>query len=226
MKRIIVFTGSGMSAESGIPTFCGMGGMWEKFDIKQLPSPEGWAANPGLVTRFYNERRKQLLECEPNAAHFSLVDLEKHFDVRIITQNIDDLHERSGSRQVLHLHGEMRKYRSTGPGAETFPIDGWELKTSDLCPKGYPLRPHVVWFGEAVEEMLRAQQITASADIMIIIGTSMQVYPAAGLVNCVRQGIPIYFIDPEPVNIAGVTSVQATAVVGMTRLRDILLAGI
>jgi NAD-dependent deacetylase len=196
-KKLVILTGAGMSQESGIRTFRDMGGLWEEYDIEEVATPEAWRRNPELVMRFYNDRRKQLLESKPNAGHLGLVDLEKDFDVRIITQNVDDLHERAGSKNVLHLHGELKKARSSVDESLIYDIDGWELKFGQKCAKGSQLRPHIVWFGEAVPAMEEAIPIAESADIMVVIGTSLNVYPAAGLVNYVRKGTPIFVVDPE-----------------------------
>jgi NAD-dependent deacetylase len=198
MKKLVVLTGAGMSDESGIRTFRDMGGLWEEYDIEEVATPQAWARNRELVLRFYNERRKQLLECEPNAGHFGLAGLEKDFDVQIITQNIDNLHERAGSSHVLHLHGELMKVRSTVDPSLIYTLDHWELKMGDKCEKGSQLRPHIVWFGEAVPEMDNAIRMTESADIFCVIGTSMNVYPAAGLINYAPVGIPIFLVDPNP----------------------------
>lgn len=192
-----------MSADSGLRTFREMGGLWEEYDVYEVASPAGWAKDRGLVLRFYNERRKQLLEARPNPGHEGLAELEKDFDVRIITQNIDDLHERAGSTNVLHLHGELRKSRSTVDPELIYEIEGWELNEGDLCEKGSQLRPHVVWFGEAVPAIEEAIETISGADIFVIIGTSMNVYPAAGLVNYVPGGVPVYVIDPHEVSIPG-----------------------
>lgn len=203
MKKLVVLSGAGMSADSGLRTFREMGGLWEEYDVYEVASPSGWARDRGLVLRFYNERRKQLLEAKPNAAHEGLAALEKDFRVRIITQNIDDLHERAGSGHVLHLHGELRKARSTADPALVYEIKGWELNEGDLCEKGSQLRPHVVWFGEAVPAIEEAAGIVSDADIFVIIGTSMSVYPAAGLINEVPKGVPVYVVDPNEVSIPG-----------------------
>ena len=192
-----------MSAESGLRTFRDMGGLWEEYDVYEVASPGGWARDRSLVLRFYNERRKQLLETSPNPGHLGLAEMETDFDVRIITQNIDDLHERAGSKHILHLHGEIRKSRSTADPSLVYPIEGWELKEGDLCEKGSQLRPHVVWFGEAVPAIEEAAEIVATAQVFVIIGTSMNVYPAAGLINYVPESAPIYVIDPNEVSIAG-----------------------
>lgn len=196
MKRIVVFTGAGISAESGIKTFRGSGGLWEEYRIADVATPEAWERNQLLVLDFYNKRRKQCIDAMPNAAHLGLVDLEKKYRVDIITQNIDDLHERAGSTHVLHLHGEIRKSRSSRISNLIYPIAGWELKAGDLCEKGFQLRPHIVWFGEMVPEMDRAILIAQQADIFVVIGSSLEVYPAAGLVNYTPVGIPKYLVDP------------------------------
>ena len=197
MKKIVVLTGAGMSAESGIKTFRDEDGLWEVHDVMQVASPEGFRRNPELVFEFYNQRRRQLLSVKPNKAHYNLVDLEKYFDVEIITQNVDNLHEKAGSTKVTHLHGELLKVRSTYN--ENIVLN-WkkDLHLGDLGPDNKQLRPHIVWFGEMVPMLDKAIEITSKADILIIIGTSMQVYPAASLVNFIKPKIPIYFIDPKP----------------------------
>ena len=199
-----------MSAESGLKTFREMGGLWEEYDVTEVASPGGWERDRGLVLNFYNDRRKQLLEAVPNKGHLGLVELENFFDVHIITQNVDDLHERAGSGKILHLHGELRKSRSTVDPALVYDIDGWELKEGDLCEKGSQLRPNIVWFGEAVPAIEKAAEIVTSADILVIIGTSMNVYPAAGLIDHVPEKAPIYIIDPNEVP---VTSDSMTRVI-------------
>ena len=199
MKNLVVLTGAGISAESGIHTFRDMGGLWEEYDIMEVASYEGWLKNQDLVLNFYNERRKQLLQVEPNKGHFGLVELEKYFKVHIITQNVDDLHERAGSRNILHLHGELKKSRSTSDNSLIYDIRGWELKKGDKCEKGSQLRPHIVWFGEAVPAMDEAVKITRKADIFVVAGTSLNVYPAAGLLDYVPINVPIYLIDPNEV---------------------------
>lgn len=197
MKRVVVLTGAGISAESGINTFRDADGLWEGHDVREVASPMGWERNQELVLDFYNKRRRQLKEVEPNAAHLALKDLEAAYNVDIITQNVDDLHERAGSSNVVHLHGELKKVRSTFN--ENLVLD-WEddLNPGDFCEYNHQLRPHVVWFGEAVPMMELAIEITEQADILLIIGTSMQVYPAAGLLHYAPQGTPVYFIDPKP----------------------------
>ncbi len=211
-----------MSQESGIRTFRDMDGLWEEYDIEEVATPAAWRRNPELVMRFYNDRRKQLLESKPNAGHLGLVDLEQDFDVSIITQNVDDLHERAGSTNVLHLHGELKKARSSVDESLIYDIDGWELKFGQKCAKGSQLRPHIVWFGEAVPAMEEAIPLAESADIMVVIGTSLNVYPAAGLVNYVRKGTPIFVIDPErpSVYIRNVTYIQEKAGRGVELLKE------
>lgn len=197
MKHIVVLTGAGMSAESGIKTFRDADGLWEGHDVMQVATPEGFQANPELVLDFYNQRRRQLLTVEPNAAHFDLASLEKDYKVSIITQNVDDLHERAGSSNVIHLHGELLKVRNVNDELSYFEHQG-DIKLGDTCPKGHQLRPHIVWFGEMVPNMDIAMEVCATADILVIIGTSMQVYPAASLMHYVPEGTPTYFIDPKP----------------------------
>lgn len=195
--KIVVLTGAGISAESGIKTFRDSDGLWEGHDVMEVASPQGWEANRELVSEFYNLRRAQLLEVEPNAAHKAFADLEEDFHVQIVTQNVDDLHERAGSTSVVHLHGELLKVRSSAD--EDYILD-WkkDLNAEDLCPKGSALRPHIVWFGEQVPLLETAANLVAQADALFIVGTSMQVYPAAGLVHYAGPQVPIYFIDPRP----------------------------
>ena len=199
MKNLVVLTGAGMSAESGLKTFRDMGGLWEEYDVTEVASPVAWENNRELVLRFYNERRKQLYEVEPNNGHLGLAMLEKYFKVQIITQNVDDLHERAGSTNILHLHGELKKVRSTLDPSLVYNLDGWELKEGDCCEKGSQLRPHIVWFGEAVPAIEEAMPIVQNADIFVIVGTSLNVYPAAGLVSHLPGKVPVYLIDPNPV---------------------------
>ncbi|KQS28386.1 NAD-dependent deacylase [Dyadobacter sp. Leaf189] len=196
MKKLVVLSGAGISAESGISTFRDNGGLWDNYRIEDVATPEAWSRNQELVLDFYNQRRKQAYEVKPNAAHYALVELEKHFDVSIITQNVDNLHEVAGSSNVIHLHGELFKSRSTKNPELVYQMDSWELKTGDLCELGSQLRPHIVWFGEEVPMMEKAIDVTETADIFLVIGTSLAVYPAAGLVHYVRPGQPIYIIDP------------------------------
>ncbi|MEJ1223599.1 SIR2 family NAD-dependent protein deacylase [Sediminicola sp. 1XM1-17] len=196
-KKIVVLTGAGVSAKSGIKTFRDADGLWEGHDVMEVATPHGYASNPSLVLNFYNERRKQLFSVSPNEAHNALVLLEEYYEVTIITQNVDDLHERAGSSQVIHLHGELLKVRST---IDPNLIIDWEsdLHLGDTCEKGSQLRPHIVWFGEEVPMLDKAIEITQEADMLMIIGTSMQVYPAASLVHFAPDRTPIYFIDPKP----------------------------
>ncbi len=196
-KKIVVLTGAGVSAESGLKTFRDSNGLWEGHDVMEVATPQGYANNPSLVLNFYNQRRKQLFDVLPNEAHLALVQLEESYDVTIITQNVDDLHERAGSTNVIHLHGELLKVRSS---IDPDVVMDWktDLKLGDTCDKGSQLRPHIVWFGEEVPMFDKAIEITQEADILMIIGTSMQVYPAASLVHFAPTHSPIYFIDPKP----------------------------
>lgn len=225
MKKIVVLTGAGMSAESGLQTFRDADGLWEGHDVMEVASPEGWHKSPELVLDFYNQRRKQLLQVKPNAGHHLLARLEQNYEVHIITQNVDDLHERSGSSNIIHLHGELLKMRSVQNELEFYDCKK-DILVGDLCKKGHQLRPHIVWFGEAVPLLDDAIKITQEADILIIIGTSMLVYPAAGLIQYSRANIPIYFIDPKP-NITAngtynLTIFKEKASVGMEKLMQIL----
>lgn len=198
-KKIVVLSGAGISAESGISTFRDSNGLWENHRIEEVATPEAWHANPQLVQRFYNQRRKQVIESLPNRAHDFFRELESDYNVVVVTQNIDDLHERAGSTQVIHLHGNIRYSKSSGPRKEAkyYPVDGWELSMNDLCDDGYPLRPHVVWFGESVPEMDRAIETLIDADYLIVIGTSLNVYPAAGLIHYVSNSCEKIIVDPK-----------------------------
>ncbi|MGI9531806.1 SIR2 family NAD-dependent protein deacylase [Lutimonas sp.] len=218
MKRIVVLTGAGMSAESGINTFRDADGLWEGHNVMDVASPEGWFRDQDLVLDFYNQRRRQLAEVLPNKGHQLLADLQDEFSVEIVTQNVDDLHERAGSKQVLHLHGELKKVRSTSNEALVY---DWteDLIKGDLCELKSQLRPHIVWFGESVPLLDTAIEITSKADILVIIGTSMQVYPAASLVNYIETGIPIYFIDPNP-------AIQASAFNNLTIIPEKATTGV
>lgn len=226
MKKIVVLTGAGISAESGIKTFRDADGLWEGHDIMEVASPIGWRKNAELVLDFYNKRRAQLLTVKPNKAHEILAELEEHFDIHIITQNVDDLHERAGSNKVIHLHGELLKARSITN--EDFVID-WkqDLNLGDFDLEGNQLRPHIVWFGEDVPMIEHAIDIVETADILIIIGTSLQVYPAAGLMNYVDQNVPVYYIDPKPATIYDLPNelkvLPLTAVEGMKIVKAELL---
>jgi NAD-dependent deacetylase len=197
MKKIVVLTGAGISAESGLQTFRDADGLWHNHRIEDVATPEAWDRDPELVLEFYNQRRKQLLEVEPNAGHLALVKLESAFEVEIITQNVDDLHERAGSTRVLHLHGELKKVRSTADPSLVYNLQGWELRQGDCCEKGAQLRPHIVWFGEAVPNIVPAITMAGNADIFLVIGTSLKVYPAAGLLQHVAARVPKYLVDPN-----------------------------
>lgn len=224
-QKLVVLTGAGISAESGIKTFRDSGGLWENHRVEDVASPEGWYNDQQLVLNFYNERRKQLLECEPNRAHFALAELENKYDVTIITQNVDDLHERGGSTNVIHLHGELLKARSS---VDESLIYNWktDISESDKCEKGSQLRPHIVWFGEAVPMMETAVPIVQEADIFMVVGTSLVVYPAAGLVNYTRFEIPKWLIDPNDMPLPRVTHlkfINEKATVGVDYLVNLLL---
>ena len=202
MPKIVIFSGAGMSAESGINTFRDHDGLWENYKIEDVATPEAWQRNPELVQRFYNARRKNVLKAQPNLAHQLIAKIQDFTECYVITQNIDDLHERAGNQHVLHLHGNIRLAKSSAPGAqysETFyPIQGWELNLErDKCPQGYPLRPHVVWFGEAVPTYEHAMQLVQDADIFIVIGSSLVVYPVAGLIHEIPESCEAYYIDPK-----------------------------
>jgi len=225
-QTIVVLTGAGVSAESGISTFRGAGGLWEGRDIMEVASPEGYRNNPELVLDFYNQRRKQLSEVKPNLAHTELARLEQHFNVHIITQNVDDLHERGGSTQVLHLHGELTKARSAVDETLIYDIGDKPVNPGDLCEKGSQLRPHIVWFGEAVPLMAEAEKIVKQANIFIVIGTSLEVYPAAGLLYFVQPEVPKYIIDPHIPNVGGIanlTAFEENASTGMQKLANTLI---
>lgn len=223
MKHIVVLTGAGMSAESGIKTFRDADGLWEGHDVMEVATPHGFDANPELVLDFYNQRRKQLFAVEPNSAHYDLAKLENDYKVTIITQNVDDLHERSGSTNVIHLHGELLKARSTENEND---IHEWktDLVLGDTCKKGHQLRPHIVWFGEDVPMIEKSITICETANILIIIGTSMQVYPAASLIHYVPKNTPTYFIDPKPAmpNKKDLTVITETATVGVKKIVKLL----
>ncbi|MDX5420970.1 MAG: NAD-dependent deacylase [Hymenobacteraceae bacterium] len=196
-KKLVVLTGAGISAESGIATFRDANGLWEGHDVMEVASPQGWRKNPELVLDFYNQRRKNAFSAQPNAGHAALAALEKEFDVRIITQNVDNLHERAGSTNVIHLHGKLFESRSTLDPKLVYQMEGWELKIGDKCERGSQLRPNIVWFGEAVPMMEKALEETLAADIFLVVGTSLLVYPAAGLVDMVSGDVPVFVIDPK-----------------------------
>lgn len=225
-KKLVVLSGAGISAESGIKTFRDADGLWEGHDVMEVATPEGWRKNPELVLDFYNQRRKQLLAVEPNLAHKILAELETDFDVYIVTQNVDDLHERAGSSNVLHLHGELLKVRSTNNYNH---ILDWknDLLSTDTDDKGFQLRPHIVWFGEDVPALEEAVKITLKADFFAVIGTSLQVYPAAGLIDYVDANVPIFYIDPNPIKIPNLRNpleiFANAASEGMKLLKDRLL---
>jgi NAD-dependent deacetylase len=220
MKKLVAFTGAGVSAESGIRTFRDSGGLWEEYPVEEVATPEAWRRDPEKVLRFYDMRREQIMKAEPNAAHRALVELERGFDVQVVTQNIDDLHERAGSTNVLHLHGEILKARSTVDPAIVFPLEGPCIRPGDLCPRGSQLRPHIVWFGEEVHMLPVAAALVMQADIMLIVGTSLNVYPAAGLVHHAPEHCQVYLIDPDDVHIHGrkITHVKARAGEGLPPL--------
>jgi NAD-dependent deacetylase len=225
-KKLVVLSGAGISAESGVKTFRDSDGLWEGHNVLEVATPEGFRKNPKLVLDFYNERRRQLSKVNPNAGHLILAALETHFDVEIITQNVDNLHEKAGSTKILHLHGELLKARSTGN--ENHILD-WEtdLNLGDLDDKGYQLRPHIVWFGEDVPTLEEAVSIVQNAAVLIIIGTSLQVYPAAGLMNFAPKNTPVFYIDPKPAHIYDSTNeikiIAATATKGMQIVQEELM---
>jgi len=220
-KKLVVLTGAGMSAESGINTFRDSNGLWENHDIMEVASPEGWYKNPGLVLDFYNKRRAQLKEVQPNRGHYLLAELENDFDVHIITQNVDNLHERAGSTSILHLHGELTKIRSTVD--ENYILEWTEdIHLGDYDNNGYQLRPHIVWFGEAVPAIEQALPMMQQADIVIIIGTSLQVYPAAGLMHYAKPTVPVYYIDPNPATIYELANPLEVIAMGASEGMEIL----
>jgi NAD-dependent deacetylase len=221
-KRLVVFTGAGISAESGIKTFRDSGGLWEEYRIEDVATFEAWTNNRPLVLDFYNKRRRQVMSAQPNEAHLFVAELQKKFDVHVITQNVDDLHERAGSKKVLHLHGEIMKARSTADPDLIYSLKTDELKAGDKCEKGSQLRPHIVWFGELVPEMERANEIANTADLFVVIGTSLNVYPAAGIINYVRSYVPTWLLDPGDFNLDYVKElkhIKKTAVSGVEDLR-------
>lgn len=226
MKNLVVFSGAGISAESGLKTFRDSDGLWEEYDIMEVATPEAWQRNPELVLEFYNKRRKQVIETKPNAGHLALAELENHFNVEIITQNIDNLHERAGSGKVLHLHGEVTKARSTVNDELLYDIKGWELNSGDLCELGSQLRPHVVWFGEAVPNMENAHELAKTADLLLIIGTSLNVYPAAGLIHYAPPRCKKFLIDPSEVKLWDIENLKVyreTAAAGVPKIAKMLL---
>lgn len=227
MKNLVVLSGAGISAESGIPTFRDSDGLWEGYDVMEVATPEGWRKNPSLVLDFYNQRRKRALEVKPNPGHEILAELEKYFHVTIVTQNVDNLHERAGSSKVIHLHGSLFESRSTADESLVYPIEGWELNLGDKCAKGSQLRPNIVWFGEMVPLMEVAAVHAGRADIFIVVGTSMAVYPAAGLVDYVPYDAPKYIVDPKVPDLRHIPTLHAIpekASTGMLRVKEALLS--
>jgi len=222
LKNFVVFTGAGISAESGLGTFRDSGGLWDNYKIEDVATPEAFQKNPGLVLEFYNIRRRQLLSATPNDAHYALNKLQENFNLQIITQNIDDLHERSGSNNVLHLHGKLRQSKSTLDN-KLYEIDGSELVLGDLCPNGGQLRPNVVWFGEAVPMMDKAIEIVKTADIFLIVGTSLNVYPAASLIHYTSNSCQKYIVDPNAAEENGISAIRQKASVGVPKLVDQIL---
>lgn len=224
--KVVALTGAGISAESGIATFRDSGGLWEGYDVMDVASPQGWERNPEMVLNFYNERRKAALKAQPNLGHKALAKMEEHFDVTVITQNVDNLHEKAGSSKVIHLHGQLFQCRSTADESLVYDMDHWELKMGDLCDKGSQLRPHIVWFGEMVPMMEEAARIAGQADIFLVIGTSLVVYPAAGLVDCAPHDCQVYVVDPNlPVvgERANIQLIEEKASVGVEKLRKQLV---
>ncbi len=221
-KHIVVLSGAGMSAESGLKTFRDHDGLWENHRVEDVATPEAWMFDRALVLQFYNERRRALLEASPNEGHRIIAGWEERFRVSIVTQNVDDLHERAGSTNVLHLHGELMKVRSTVDEDLVYPIRGWELKEGEKCEKGSQLRPHIVWFGETVRLMPVAEEIVGKADLLVVVGTSLQVYPAASLAWCAPRGIPRFLIDPAPPSAPGFEIIAAGASEGLGRVDEIL----
>ena len=233
MKRIVILSGAGMSVESGLGTFRGGGGLWDNYPVEQVATPEGYAANPALVLEFYNKRRRELLTVEPNQGHRLVASLEKQFSVTVVTQNVDDLHERAGSTHVIHLHGELMKACSSREPQNldyvcTLPSPDADIKLGDLAADGSQLRPFIVWFGEAVPRMSDAIEALRGVDAFVIIGTSLNVYPAAGLLNYVPVGVPVYLIDPNDVHVSrrDVTVIKQGASQGMRTLSDNYLSKI
>ncbi len=227
-KKLVVLSGAGISAESGIATFRDSGGLWEGHRVEDVATPEGWRKDPLLVLDFYNQRRKKALEVKPNRGHEIIAELQKEFDVYIVTQNVDNLHERAGSKKVIHLHGSLFESRSTKDESLVYPIKGWELKWGDTCEKGSQLRPNIVWFGEAVPLMEIASDLAASADIFVVVGTSMVVYPAAGLINYVPKKVPKFIVDPNIPAVSGFNNLEFItdiASIGMEKVRQKILGG-
>ncbi len=227
MKKLVVLTGAGISAESGIKTFRDSGGLWEGHRVEDVATPEGWSKDPEMVLEFYNQRRKQAVDVKPNRGHEILVELEQQFDVTVITQNVDNLHERAGSTKVIHLHGSLFESRSTKNPALVYPIAGWALNWGDVCELGSQLRPNIVWFGEAVPMIEVAADIASGADVFLVVGTSMVVYPAAGLIDYVPDHVKKYVVDPKKPDILHVPNLEfiaEKASIGMEKIRNLLLS--
>lgn len=223
-KRLVVLTGAGVSQESGIKTFRDSDGLWENYPVEEVASIEGWHKNKELMLRFYNERRAQLATVEPNKAHRIIAELERDFDVTVVTQNVDNLHERAGSTKIIHLHGELTKVRGVDDDETTYDIGYEPIHLGDKSPSGAQLRPHIVWFGEAVPKLEEGARAVSECDILLVVGTSLAVYPAAGLVNYITRGRPIYLIDPKPirVNYSNYTQIEDVASRGMEKFRELL----
>ncbi len=223
-KHVVVLTGAGISAESGLPTFRDLGGLWQNVSVQELASPQGWARDPGRVLAFYNERRRQVRAAQPNPAHVALAQLERHHDVTIITQNVDDLHERAGSTRVIHLHGEILKARSTRDPSLVYHLGERDIEPGDTCELGSPLRPDVVWFGEPVPRIDEAVEVSRQADLYCVIGTSLQVHPAAALIHWRRPGVPLWLIDPNAsLHVPGARVIRKTASEGVPEWVDSLM---
>lgn len=227
MKKLVALTGAGVSAESGVPTFRDAGGLWEGHDVMEVATPDGWAKNPSLVLEFYNQRRKKALEVYPNRGHTVLAELEKDFDVTIITQNVDNLHERAGSKHVVHLHGSLFESRSSVDEQLIYPIEGWELKLGEKCERGSQLRPNIVWFGELVHKMEEAVMYAMQADIFLVVGTSLQVYPAASLIQYAPSHARKIIVDPKKPDYRlsdDITFFEEGGSTGLLKVKDLLLA--
>ena len=224
-KNIAVLTGAGVSAESGISTFRDSNGLWENYRVEDVASIEGWYRNPELVLDFYNTRRKELGQARPNAAHIAIAELEKDWNVTVVTQNVDNLHERAGSTRIIHLHGEITKARGEHSLLPVYDIGYSDIHLGDKDSRGEQLRPHIVWFGEPVPMIEKAAEVVSRCDILLVIGTSLAVYPAAGLVGYIRDGVPVYLIDPNPISLhySHYTQIQDVATSGMRRFRDLIL---
>ena len=208
MQKLVVLSGAGVSAESGLKTFRDSDGLWDEYDVMEVATPEAWNANPTLVLDFYNKRREQVLNAQPNSAHVDIAGLDKKYDVTVITQNIDDLHERSGSKNVLHLHGQITQSRSSVHEDLIYELNGGQIKIGDLCESGAQLRPNIVWFGEAVPNISIAQEIVSQADILLIVGTSLNVYPAAGLIHCTDFRVKKFLVDPKYVHLTDIENLE------------------